>query len=812
MSITINAKGTSVPYFTIGKNGTTVYQGSDDPSISYSMKNGDVWFNTLTNSVESWNSAGLAWTAPRLADLNFSGSTITAEDSADLTLRTTLGNKVILNSGTGNPTLSSSIGTDLYISESIGGALYLNTNKWPSIDGTVSQSLVTDGSGNLSWASMVQSLSGTPNQVSVSSSTGDAVVSLPNQFIAPGTLQYSTNMAFSFETIAAAGITQLTATLISRTYSKVSSAPSAISGVILPLPSFAGQVHIVDNHAVSQIYVYPHANGSIDSGNNNTPAYIMPGQLQQFLWDGATWNTSINVITAGNVGIGVSDVNGNISVSNTGVLSFSSGTTGFSPSVSSTGDIVLSGTLAIGNGGTNATSALAAFNNLSPLTVSGDILYSNGTSNSRLPIGATDYVLSVADGLPSWVNRNTLSVGSSTTSANIEGGTAGSVLYQAGASETSTLPPGNSNDVLSIQNGLPQWVTIPDVIGYSPVNSAGDTMTGPLILSADPVAALGAATKQYVDNIAQGLSALPACVTSTTISSNLSAATYYNGPIETPGLGATLTAASSVVLGTVGGFSDLTTSDRILVKDQIDLSQNGIYVVTSLGTTGISPWVLTRAADFDGYPTGSTDTGEFTFIQNGSLAGTQWVLTTQSDPVVMGTDEIVFSQLSGASDLIAGTGISIADNIVSNTGVTHITTGTGLSANTNATGAVSITNTGVTAITAGPGVSVSSNTGNITISASATFSTKTISSAYTILSSDYTLLVNAASGGFTITLPATAQDGEIHNIKKIDSTRTVVTISGNGRNIDKYTTIVINVPFVSIAVQWNSAANTWFII
>lgn len=36
-------------------------------------------------------------------------------------------------------------------------------------------------------------------------------------------------------------------------------------------------------------------------------------------------------------------------------------------------------------------------------------------------------------------------------------------------------------------------------LGYTPVNKAGDTMTGLLVLSADPSVALGSATKQYVD-------------------------------------------------------------------------------------------------------------------------------------------------------------------------------------------------------------------------------------------------------------------------------------------------------------------------
>lgn len=38
-------------------------------------------------------------------------------------------------------------------------------------------------------------------------------------------------------------------------------------------------------------------------------------------------------------------------------------------------------------------------------------------------------------------------------------------------------------------------------LGYTPVNKAGDTMTGDLILNADPTNVLGAVTKQYADNL-----------------------------------------------------------------------------------------------------------------------------------------------------------------------------------------------------------------------------------------------------------------------------------------------------------------------
>jgi len=78
-----------------------------------------------------------------------------------------------------------------------------------------------------------------------------------------------------------------------------------------------------------------------------------------------------------------------------------------------------------------------------------------------------------------------------------------------------------------------------------------------------------------------------------------------------------------------------------------------------------------------------------------------------------------------AGTYTAGTGISLLGNAITNTGVTALTTSSGLSTNTSATGAVSVTNTGVTSIVAGTNVSVSGATGAVTINVSGTISTAT---------------------------------------------------------------------------------------
>ena len=273
----------------------------------------------------------------------------------------------------------------------------------------------------------------------------------------------------------------------------------------------------------------------------------------------------------------------------------------------------------------------------------------------------------------------------------------------------------------------------------SDVALAGSTMTGLLILSGDPSAALGAATKQYVDAISAGISAHASCETATTAASNLSANTYTNGvaggsPDTGLGVGATIKATANVVLGTVGGYAGLQVGSRLLVKDQADTTQNGVYVVTSLGSTSgpTTPWILTRAADYNNSIYGEVHAGDTSYIQEGTLTGTQWVQTsvgTQSpgDVTKIGLtfDPIVFSQFASPGIYTAGTGISVTSGVIANTGVLSLTTSSGLSTNTSATGNVSITNTGVTSIVAGTNISVSGATGAVTVNVSGTVANAT---------------------------------------------------------------------------------------
>ena len=68
MAVIFNAKGTTSPYFLLGKGGTTLFQGSSDPTGSYSASAGDVWFDTNANTLKFRNSGNNGWEQGSILD------------------------------------------------------------------------------------------------------------------------------------------------------------------------------------------------------------------------------------------------------------------------------------------------------------------------------------------------------------------------------------------------------------------------------------------------------------------------------------------------------------------------------------------------------------------------------------------------------------------------------------------------------------------------------------------------------------------------------------------------------------------------
>jgi len=150
---------------------------------------------------------------------------------------------------------------------------------------------------------------------------------------------------------------------------------------------------------------------------------------------------------------------------------------------------------------------------------------------------------------------------------------------------------------------------------------------------ANPASAQDAATKDYVDSVATGLSVHEAVACATT--ENLESLSGEQ---------------------TIDGV--LTSESRVLVKNQSTASQNGIYVTAS------GSW--SRAADMD---SAAEVPHSFVFVSGGTTQkDTGWVCTNEPENIVLGTTAITFAQFSGAGYVSAGTGLSKTGNVISATG------------------------------------------------------------------------------------------------------------------------------------------------
>jgi len=144
---------------------------------------------------------------------------------------------------------------------------------------------------------------------------------------------------------------------------------------------------------------------------------------------------------------------------------------------------------------------------------------------------------------------------------------------------------------------------------------------------AAPVDANDAATKGYVDSVAEGLH----------VHASVAAAT--TGNVD---LGSSVLAVDGVSIGS---------GARVLVRAQTDAAENGIYV--SNGTT------LSRATDYN--TVGEIDPGDFVFVDGGNTyANTGWVQTNVI--ATLGDDDIAWVQFSGAGTFLAGDGLTLDGN------------------------------------------------------------------------------------------------------------------------------------------------------
>jgi hypothetical protein len=172
---------------------------------------------------------------------------------------------------------------------------------------------------------------------------------------------------------------------------------------------------------------------------------------------------------------------------------------------------------------------------------------------------------------------------------------------------------------LLVQNGLGV-----DMFTVDTVNSTVDINGGRILNVALPQNPTDGVNKSYVDNLASGLNTKESAKAASTANINI--------------------LSSITTLDTI----TIIPGDRVLIKNQTNQVENGIYIVQNGG-------FLTRSIDL---ANGSRAAGVFTFVQQGTDNGDKGLVCITDYPSdIVGTNNINFSQFNGNGTLNIGNGL-----------------------------------------------------------------------------------------------------------------------------------------------------------
>lgn len=285
------------------------------------------------------------------------------------------------------------------------------------------------------------------------------------------------------------------------------------------------------------------------------------------------------------------------------------------------------GTIDITHGGTGQSTAVTAFNALSPITTRGDLITRDGTANNvRLPIGTVGKFLRSDGTDPSWqllASGDIPNNGANTTGSAATLTTARAIWgqnFDGSAPVTGALS--NVTDITSTAAGAATWSVAPsatDVTGKNLTVAAGSTVTGtgtPNVTGGNLTLSSGDATGSAGSSIifkaapvgAPGLTLNAATpVASLDGSGNLTATTFtgaLSGNATTATSAAKWTTARTLAGNSVDGSANVAFSNKFIVQGTADAGLSGAQFLGALGTgillntTGTGVLSIAIAGDF----------------------------------------------------------------------------------------------------------------------------------------------------------------------------------------------------------------------
>ena len=430
----------------------------------------------------------------------------------------------------------------------------------------------------------------------------------------------------------------------------------------------------------------------------------------------------------------------------------------------------VTGTLAIGNGGTGQITASAAFNALSPITSVGDLILGNGANSAtRLGIGTNGQVLSSNGTTASWTTpaANVSSFSAGTTGLTPSTPTTGAVTL-AGTLNIANGGTGITAFGTGVQTALGQNVTGSGGIALatSPVfvtptlgaatgtslalsvsaltssNTSNLAMGGTLGFSDTGILAnFVATTNNYAQFVVQNKSAgTTASAEFIAYNDSGTATTNYatfginstgytgTGAINTAGYGYFITGSTDIVLGTIGAnnihlVTNSQATDAITINTSNAVAFNGQYgtagnLLQSNGNAAANTWVAPSSITV-GTATNAVNTGITDDTTTNATMYPTWVTTTTGNlPQKTSSTKFTFNPSTGTLSATTFSG-ALANALTIGTGLT-LSSGTtynnSAAVTLNATGStINSQTTGYTLVASDAGKTISITTGGVTV-------------------------------------------------------------------------------------------------
>ena len=331
----------------------------------------------------------------------------------------------------------------------------------------------------------------------------------------------------------------------------------------------------------------------------------------------------------------------------------------------------VTGILDVANGGTGQTTASAAFNALSPITTTGDLIYGSGANtSSRLAIGSSGQILTVVAGVPAWASLGTI----------VSSFSAGTTGFTPSTATTGAVTLSGTLNIANGGTGITSFGTgVQTALGQNVTGSGGIALATSPSFTTPNLGTPSAATLTNATGlpVATGISGL-----GTGVATALAVAVGSDGAFVANG-GALGTPSSGVATNLTGTASGLSIGGNAATATSATTATNATNTAITDNTSSSATWYPTIVSTTTGNLPQTTSSTKLSFVPNtGVLSATGLNasgLTASSAVATDASKNLVSVATTGTGNYVLAasptlTGTPLAPTATNGTNTTQIAT------------------------------------------------------------------------------------------------------------------------------------------